>query len=241
MDANKFTRNAPYTIKSPEGLDVVLKAGYSLTGWGFGQNTRQYAASPSWSLLQLNTKYDKEQGILERDYIDEQKHVRNVLSDDSIKAIEKYILDWTNSKNDLTLYKKDELHKKEIIQNIHVIWRRESDNEDDIDEPINPEDPDDPNDEYGIKLRFDLNGGYFIQNNEVITETVVLNQELFNEYFYEFDITGNENKDLLNNIVIFDSYGKYSNTSDPDRNYDADTGINRIFRKTKRNFYLFRI
>ena len=61
-----------------------------------------------------------------------------------------------------------------------------------------------------------------------------MKQELFNEYFYTFDIIGNENKDLLNKTASFDCYGYYSNGTEADsyiKNFDTNTGLNVKFHK----------
>lgn len=218
LDANKFTRNAPYDITTEDGTKFTLKSGYKHVGWGFGQDTRQYATSPSWNLLQLNTKADYEQGFYERDYAEKQTNVVNALSADSIKGITQYILDWGNARTVTNIADKTEIRNKEIIQNLHSIWRRVAEGSD----PDGGTDGDVTNpdsDNYGIRIKFNLNGGYFLQNNEEIHDTVVIKQETFNDYFYVFDITGAVNEDLLHKRAAFDSYSTY----------DATTGINNKF------------
>mgnify|MGYP003299366201 CR=1 FL=1 len=105
-------------------------------------------------------------------------------------------------------------------------------------------DADNPNDKdnFGITLTFDLNGGYIVgAGNQFIYGPVVLRQELFNDYFYEFDIIGNTNKDHLNNEAVVDAYGAKSNTSTPKKNYDNANGVNYTFRKTDGEGGLYRL
>ena len=241
LNVNKFTRKAPYTITSPDGLPVTLKTGYSWIGWGFGKPTMKYS-TPAWNLIAVNTEYDPDQalvdldGITGRDYINQQASVKNVISSDGIKAIEKYISDWSNARTDSNRADKTELDMKVIESNLHSIWRRNIEG----DEPIDPDTPpvtppgDDPDDDnFGITITFDLNGGEWLdtKTNKPTTEPIVLKQELFNEYYYEFDIIGNTNTDLLNKSVTFDAYGKKSNIN-PLQNYDNATGLNYTFRKS---------
>ena len=103
-------------------------------------------------------------------------------------------------------------------------------------------DPTNPNDtNFGITLTFDLNGGYINKNNKFYYSPIVLKQELFNDYFYEFDIIGNVNKDHLNHTAVIDAYGAYSNTNTPKKNYNAYTGLNVIYNKGDGNGGLYRL
>lgn len=223
LDANKFTRKAPHDITTDDGCIFTLKSGYSHVGWGFGTNDRKYNSSKSWDLLELNVKPDYDQGLLERDYKEQQTGIKNVLSRDSIDAITKYILDFGNTRTEDNIANKTEIKNKVIVQNLHSLWRRDTESN-----PPGPDDdPTDPTvrDKYGLKLRFDMNGGYFINKGKKIRQIVVMQQETFNEYFYEFNITGVQNKDLLGNTASFDSYSTY----------DSVSGINDKFYKIDRN------
>lgn len=248
LNPNKFTRNAPFTITSPDGLPVTLKTGYSWIGWGFGKPTMKYS-TPAWNLIAVNTEYDPDQalvdldGVVGRDYINQQASVKNVISADGIKTIEKYISDWSNARTDSNRADKQSLKDNIIESNLHSLWRRQAQGDDTTNPPGSGggntpgsgtgSDGEDPNsDNFGITITFDLNGGEWLDDsNKPTTEPIVLKQELFNEYYYEFDIIGNTNTDLLNKSVIFDAYGKKSKT-DPSKNYDNATGLNYTFRKS---------
>lgn len=350
LDANQFTRNAPHSITSEDGLSVVLKAGYGHLGWGFGQNTMAYDTNTSYKLLSMNTEHDPEQALTEdadtngRDYKEAQANVKNVISPAGIQKITKYISDWSNARTDSNRKDKTDIENNVIDSNLHSLWRREADtppesdhenclgqgcacpddgnghcacttpgvcpdtdndgvcdcHDSSVDTPITPPDdncygdncpcpndgnghcvcttpgvcpdtnangvcdchessvgptppdsptpppppdtPDDPNDPgYGITLTFDLNGGYINKNNRLYKEPIVLKQELFNDYYYEFDIIGNTNKDHLNNTAVIDAYGAYSNTSTPKKNYNSATGINIVYGNGDNNGGLYRL
>ena len=392
LDANLFTRKAPYSITSPDGLSVVLKTGYGHLGWGFGKNTMAYDTNTSYKLLSMNTKHDPEQALTEdadtngRDYKEAQANVKNVISPAGIQKITKYISDWSNARTDSNRKDKTDIENNVIDSNLHSLWRREADipekpndhncygeacgcpddgnghcvcttpgtcpdsdndgvcdchdssvtpggSDDDGNcygsncpcpddgnghcvcytpgvcpdtdgngkcdchesntptpptPPTPPSDagncyynncpcpddgngqcvcytpgvcpdtngngkcdchestsgpPDDPDDDdgYGITLTFDLNGGYINKNNRLYKEPIVLKQELFNDYYYEFDIIGNTNKDHLNNTAVIDAYGAYSNTSTPKKNYNNATGINIVYGNGDNNGGLYRL
>ena len=103
-------------------------------------------------------------------------------------------------------------------------------------DPTNPTDSN-----FGITLTFDLNGGYINRGNVFYYSPIVLKQELFNDYFYEFDIIGNTNKDHLNHTAVIDAYGAYSNTSTPKKNYNVNTGLNVVYNKGDGNGGLYRL
>ena len=340
LDTNLFSRNAPHTITSEDGLSVVLKSGYGHTGWGFGKNTMKYSTTSSYKLISMNTEYDPEQALtsdsdtLGRNYEDKQTNVKNVISSAGIQKITKYISDWSNDKTDANRKDKSTIESNVIESNLHSIWRREAntppesdyenclgqgctcpddgnghctcttpgacpdtDNDgvcDCHDSSINTTPPggeddddncyydncpcpddgnghcvcytpgvcldtngngvcdcheytesgpaDDPDDDgYGITLTFDLNGGYINKNNTFSYSPIVLKQELFNGYYYEFDIIGNINKDHLNHTAVIDAYGAYSNTSTPSNNYNANTGLNVVYNKGDGNGGLYRL
>ena len=353
LDNNLFTRNAPYTITSKDGLPVVLKSGYGHLGWGFGKNTMKYDSSISYKLLSMNTEYNPEQALntdsdtVGRNYSEAQTNVKNVISTSGIQKITKYISDWSNDRNDNNRRDKTTLESNVIESNLHSIWRRNSNDDhnnnggssncpedcpcpddgngnctcpsdDCIDtdddgtcdchdpEPNNPNEPsggsnpscpegcdcpeditgdcdcpsddcldndgdhicdchdpdpgdsNNPNedgddnddgdptdgndtDNFGITLTFDLNGGYINIGSNFYYEPIVLKQELFNSYYYKFNIIGNENKDHLNHIEMFDAYGKYSNTANPEKNYNSGTGLNIIFGKGDGNGGMYRL
>ena len=248
LNPNKFTRNAPFTITSPDGLPVTLKTGYAWIGWGFGKPTMKYS-TPAWNLIAVNTEYDPDQALIDlagvtgRDYINQQASVKNVISADGIKTIEKYISDWSNARTDSNRADKQSLEDNVIESNLHSLWRRQAQGDGTTNPPGSGggntpgsgtgSDGEDPNsDNFGITITFDLNGGEWLDDsNKPTTEPIVLKQELFNEYYYEFDIIGNTNTDLLNKSVTFDAYGKKSNTN-PLQNYDNATGLNYTFRKS---------
>ena len=349
LNANLFKREAPHTIKSPDGLSVVLKSGYGYIGWGFGKDTMKYSSNPSYKLLSMNTEHDPEQALTSdndttgRNYEDKQANVKNVISPAGIQKITKYISDWSNARSDSNRKDKSEFENNVIESNLHSIWRRNS-NDDHINDgnqcpedctcpddgngnctcpsddchdsdgdgtcdchdpdPNNPNipmdedetncpedctcpedengdcdcpsdacidtdndgicdchdpdistgggdsgednddgDPTDGNDtdNFGITLTFDLNGGYINKNNRFYTDPIVLKQELFNDYYYEFDIIGNTNKDHLNHTAVIDAYGAYSNTNTPKKNYNAYTGLNVIYNKGDGNGGLYRL
>jgi uncharacterized repeat protein (TIGR02543 family) len=265
---NKFLRDAsetnPHYIyvdadeneyeSIPSGIPVTsvkITQGYTLSGWGFGINTKTYLNNSGsevkvnenimtteggsggvtkyttpksystkridtyatdvkvvtnsnaeaetnrttkvWKLSKLNTNPDYDQGLKQRDYKNKQSDVFNVLSDDSITAINQYLIDWQNTREitvksypihntnsyttsiyteDNKLANKIELAEMDITQNLHAIWRRDGNggNDPDPDDPVPdepvPDDPDDPT--YGIKLTLNLNGGYLVASQNEI-------------------------------------------------------------------------
>lgn len=130
LDANLFKREAPHTIQSEDGLSVVLKSGYGHIGWGFGQNTMSYSASPSYKLISMNTKADNEQALTGdadttgRDYEEKQSNVKNVISEAGIQKITKYISDWSNARTDSNRKDKTNIENNIIESNLHSLWRR---------------------------------------------------------------------------------------------------------------------
>lgn len=328
MTANKFTRNAPYTIKVGT-YDVVLKNGYKMVGWGFGQNTFTYDKTTPWELMVMNSKAKDTQGLLERDYVNKQTNVRNVLSPASIQKMNQYLLEWNNSKTVANISNKTSLHSKTVQQNIYALWRRVADSSDepgpdgdlppsgdgdsggpdggnppigsggtdsdpddddhkgcdndcdcengDSSDPYDddktgctckdPENPDydddddckcgddcdcckdkeedvtngddsvDPTDDdndtdFGLTIKFDLNGGKYIRSDGSVLDGIhYIKMENFNQYYVDFDVVGNTNKDLLNRTAKFDIYGYYSNSNSA-KNWSATTGLNTAYQKT---------
>lgn len=141
LDANLFKREAPHTIQSEDGLSVVLKTGYGHLGWGFGQDTMKYSASPSYKLISMNTKADNEQALTGdadttgRDYSEKQSNVKNVISEAGIQKITKYISDWSNARTDNNRKDKTDIENNVIESNLHSLWRRNS-NDNHINEDV---------------------------------------------------------------------------------------------------------
>lgn len=227
MDS-KFNRNLPHTINI-NGEEVALKAGYKQSGWGFGKNDMVYDDTITWNLLRMNINPDARQGLLESNYANSKKNVKNVLSTESIKRINQYNLDWIASRTEIgpnKLSDKTSYHNKSFEQNLHTIWRRLR--EDSGDDPTPPPKPEDPyDDSFNIELTFDLNGGWYADaiTNEIHEDKIVLKQEVFNVYTYTFNILGAENKDLLNKVAKLDAYGSYSLDS-YDKNFEHANGLN---------------
>lgn len=234
LDKNLFSRTDEYRAEI-NGMEVPIHVGYDHVGWLFGKDTMKYALSPTWNLLEMNTETDPNQGLAQRKYTDQQVGVRNVLSKESIKRIKMYNLDWIRSRTksgDTSISNKTSYLNKSFQQDLHSIWQKRSGKDPDDPTPTNTK----------ISLKFDLNGGQYMykDNNEVVVydKDIILKQELFNEFSYNFNIIGTENVDLLNNKLTLTSSSKldkrqttldcygYDTLNDYLNNFEHDNGIN---------------
>lgn len=248
LDANRFSRPDEYDAEI-NGMEVPIHVGYDHVGWLFGKNTMRYAQSPTWNLLEMNTETDPNQGLEQRNYTNQQANVRNVLSKESVKRIKMYNLDWIKSRTksgDTAIYNKEPYLNKSFQQDLHSIWQKRS-----------GKDPDDPDPTHTkISLKFDLNGGQYLymDNNEVVVydTDIILKQELFNEFSYNFNIIGTENVDLLHNSLTLNSSSKlknrqttldcygYDTLNDYLNNFEHENGINYTITRIDDNGQTYR-